>query len=583
MGMTTDIFCSSSTLLHSLESLLLLQLRELGFRRIVYYSASKKLHWLDNGTAELCSPTQRANRNAQSGSAVRDIRPGPLGSGLLKRPLASNTAVAAQTQEGAVRWHFGAMTDVEVVNTAKTWLLDRQLPTALIVRDTADLLTHFDRDAQRQMNEMFLDMQRAGTPGFCVLVFPQYHSTQMLIGNKETWGNLVSPMLTRSQDGAFLSSSVLVIGSPDEREVANALVEEGGQGLNDKKAILDKAAQLARRARFDYAKDNAQASLVGGLHYLSLHNWEVTMIPMTSAMERLEGMTGMAPIAAKLRGMVLLAKEEQSRSKSSSSPKPEGNVDVGRLNIREARPEGKINLHLALMGNPGTGKTHVARLIAEIYREEGLLETGHLVEVTRKDLVAGYVGQTAINTGAAIERAMGGVLFIDEAYQLSEGGEHDFGKEAIETVMKAMSDFNGHFAVIVAGYPRLIQDFILGTKANPGLARRFPEQNRLVFADYTPEQLHDIFSKYTVKQELALAKDLQEVLPNFFVNWYRARDPERFGNAGEVINLISTMDQLRILREGVNGPRTLQREDVPEGLRMHVPVQAASDCHDAME
>ena len=129
-----------------------------------------------------------------------------------------------------------------------------------------------------------------------------------------------------------------------------------------------------------------------------------------------------------------------------------------------------FSLHTVFKGNPGTGKTTVARLIVQIYKALGILERGHLVECDRKSLVAGFVGQTAIKTGEMIDKAIGGGLFIDEAYALTKGGANDFGREAIETLLKRMEDQRGDFMVIVAGYPDEMKTFL---EANPGLLSQF--------------------------------------------------------------------------------------------------------------
>ena len=140
-----------------------------------------------------------------------------------------------------------------------------------------------------------------------------------------------------------------------------------------------------------------------------------------------------------------------------------------------------ITRHLVFVGNPGTGKTTVARLVAEIYRATGVLPTGHLVEVDRSELVAGYVGQTAIKTAQVIDSAVGGVLFIDEAYALADD---DFGSEAVETLVKGMEDHREDLVVIVAGYPAPMEQFV---SVNPGLRSRF--RKTITFADYSVDEL----------------------------------------------------------------------------------------------
>ncbi|MDY5730191.1 MAG: AAA family ATPase [Eubacteriales bacterium] len=189
-----------------------------------------------------------------------------------------------------------------------------------------------------------------------------------------------------------------------------------------------------------------------------------------------------------------------------------------------------LSLHMVFSGNPGTGKTMIARLMARIYRSLGILSRGHLVEVDRSGLVAGFVGQTAIKTQDVLQKAMGGVLFIDEAYALSNKQGNDFGQEAIDTILKAMEDHRDNLIVIVAGYTELMQDFI---QSNPGLQSRF---NRfLEFADYTASELIDIFRMRCEKSAYVLAEDATNLLKEILE--YEQKNNENFGNARGVRNL----------------------------------------------
>ena len=165
------------------------------------------------------------------------------------------------------------------------------------------------------------------------------------------------------------------------------------------------------------------------------------------------------------------------------------------------------------MGNPGTGKTTVARCVARIYKCLGLLSKGQLVETDRSGLVAGYVGQTAIKTQEVIQSAIGGVLFIDEAYTLSNGGANDFGQEAIDTLLKAMEDHRDDLVVIVAGYDDLMGDFI---HSNPGLESRF---NRYIhFEDYSADQMFSIFESLCSKNQYELSYDAEDAVKSYFSN-----------------------------------------------------------------
>ncbi len=226
-----------------------------------------------------------------------------------------------------------------------------------------------------------------------------------------------------------------------------------------------------------------------------------------------------------------------------------------------------MNLHWVLRGNPGTGKTTVAELIGKVYKEIGLLSRGHTVKVTRADLVAEYVGQTAVKTKQCIERAMGGVLFIDEAYTLKRAGSSggDFGQEAIDTLLEQMSDRNGEFAVIVAGYPREMEVFL---QSNPGLASRF-EKNFLL-KDYTAEELCQIFLQKCRKWKFVLAEDLQEVLKPLFAHMIDAR-LKSWANGREAENLEKRMRKLWARDpELQDGQRVYALRHLPEQYRVYL-------------
>ena len=194
-------------------------------------------------------------------------------------------------------------------------------------------------------------------------------------------------------------------------------------------------------------------------------------------------------------------------------------------------PEIPMSRHLVFVRNPGTGKTTVARILAEIHHQLGILSQGQLIEVDRSGLVAGYVGQTALKTQDAIQSALGGILFIDEAYALAKpDSSNDFGQEAIDTILKAMEDHRDDFIVIVAGYPDLMKTFI---NSNPGLKSRFSKY--IYFPDYTPEERLDIFKLQCKNAGLTLENGASEIAFDYLRSSYEHRD-SNFANGRSVRN-----------------------------------------------
>lgn len=228
-------------------------------------------------------------------------------------------------------------------------------------------------------------------------------------------------------------------------------------------------------------------------------------------------------------------------------------VTVYKMRKAHGLPTLDMSLHMVFSGNPGTGKTMIARLMARVYHSLGILSKGHLVEVDRGGLVAGYVGQTAIKTGDAVKKALGGVLFIDEAYALNGGGENDFGQEAIDTLLKAMEDHRDDLVVIVAGYDGLMDAFI---HSNPGLESRF---NRyLHFDDYTLDEMMLIFESQCKKNQYVLDEAAREAVKALIDE--ANTNSISFGNARGVRNVFE-----RVLVQQANRLSALEnpsREDL---------------------
>ncbi|MDP2096100.1 MAG: AAA family ATPase, partial [Hydrogenophaga sp.] len=245
---------------------------------------------------------------------------------------------------------------------------------------------------------------------------------------------------------------------------------------------------------------------------------EGTAEDLSEPLHALDAMVGLAPVKQQVRKLVSFAR-------------------IQNLREREGLPTLPTTLHMVFSGSPGTGKTSVARIYARLLRSIALVDRGHLVEVDRGALVAGYVGQTAAKTHAVVDQALGGVLFIDEAYTLSQGGENDFGREAIDTLVKRLEDDRGKFVVILAGYTSAIDEFL---KSNAGLASRFP--HKIEFPDYSPSELAEIFFRISAEHRFNAEPSLLTAVLAHAESEYASRDA-RFGNARFIRNLFEQVVQ----------------------------------------
>ena len=297
-------------------------------------------------------------------------------------------------------------------------------------------------------------------------------------------GRLIGPV-------ALVGAMLLAVFCPVKTDKADS-VQSGGPAAaatNDTSSI---AEQALPGVRYTPASTNA--------------------VTVEEALAELNGLVGLKPVKAEVTRFVKFVRVAQQRKAQGLKVAP-------------------ISYHMVFTGNPGTGKTTVARIMAKIYKALGVVEKGHLVECDRGALVAGYTGQTAIKTGEVIDSALGGVLFVDEAYALVNGKDDSYGQEAISTLLKRMEDDRDRLVVIVAGYTKEMKTFI---DANSGLASRF--NHYVEFPDYTAEELSEIFRANAKKSQYVLSAEAERDLDAFIAAKTANRD-RKFGNARWVRNL----------------------------------------------
>ncbi len=256
--------------------------------------------------------------------------------------------------------------------------------------------------------------------------------------------------------------------------------------------------------------------------------------PEEDPMETLDKLIGLDTIKADVKELTNFVKIQKTRK------------DAGLKSV-------PVSLHLVFTGNPGTGKTTVARIISKLYKNIGVLSKGQLVETDRSGLVAGYVGQTAIKTQELIKKAMGGVLFIDEAYALSQKDDA-FGQEAIDTILKAMEDHRDDLVVIVAGYTEPMEKFI---NSNPGLKSRFNKY--IEFPDYTIDELMDIFDMNCKKYDYVIEDDTKQHVKEL-ISQRKLASNGNFANAREIRNLFEEIITNQASR--IAGIEDLKPEDM---------------------
>jgi SpoVK/Ycf46/Vps4 family AAA+-type ATPase len=581
-GSTDEVFIGQDYIERWLEAELWERLRAEGFRRVAYSSSHDGLYFLDAESRRLTRPgaPSQAGGPAQD-SAPRKMGPrfrGPMGDTVLTGQPAelarasdpgrasgpaqvpkglapgdsSQTSAAPADATGGTRRRPRTMADPFQVSNIDYLMRQTEHATAVIFPQAEESLRYLEAD--RPLAAAIVDWFHRPSGNLCVLVFRHHNLNEIQdlirsLGRFDRLQTFVAEAMRGEGHGAVR------VPPPDQAELERLIqlmrcrrgfsVADWRQVGAMARAMSVAPGRLARYWFFELGRLEPGDSL--SLATFRERKWLTNGSEEDrSAEERLAALRGLDSVKEHITRLRWAMKAERRLQAEGRS---------GRA--------AASSHHLVFTGNPGTGKTTVAELVGEIYREMGVLRRGHVVRAEARDLIAGYIGQTATQASETIDRALDGVLFIDEAYRLhtenASGGGADFGQEAIDTLLSRMEDDRDRLVVVVAGYPDKMDAFL---DSNPGLRSRFPVANRIEFPDYDPDDLLAILLDQLTDRGLRWDSAMEEELRQVTKGMYEHRG-RGFGNAREMRDLAQEIAGAWAARTRANTTRPIEPSDVP--------------------
>lgn len=533
-----DVYINNNNDELNIEQALQTELKSQGYQRIVFSAPHRPIFFLDKQSEEVTWPSASQQNTgdeiSDSNSYRTRVGSGPFGPQMLKNQEPSSSSPPLKER---------GMGDISLINLLNSIMIDtRRGRSAVVFLQAETVLQHFD--SRRIMAGMIGEWARlpVSNRNVCILVFSALDLEQL----KDHTAYITVPEIRNSILEPTIGSYAQVkkITSPQKDELLRVIMRSG----------------IDNSSRINSARLTEMIQAEGGSMRLWLHRLKSVKRLDEQAIRdsgwfqafRDPGM----PASVKLDRLVGLQNIKERVSELT--------LWIDTIN-KDEKAEHPL-LHMLFEGNPGTGKTTVARLIGELFFERGILKKGHLVEATSTDLVAEYVGGTATKTTNLVESALDGVLFIDEAYTLSEEGRGGYGIEAIDTLIPLLENHRGRLVVILAGYSSRMKKFMT---SNPGLARRIPRENIFTFADYSPEELWAIMKLELERRSIPYQSEMEAKLRETVTDLYAVRT-ENFGNAGEIRNLVDAMERRRAVRirvDRIQNDSPLNEEDIPENYR----------------
>jgi len=607
-GHLDDMFISRNLQKNNFRPFLNGYLKNLGYEQIVFYSGAKNVgkFVLDDESAILAINKNKGLRQASSSNTeqkpaekkrrrIMNPRAGATTAEASSQPESpktqeSNTTTQVQNDNKDVKLTYKQpkITPVEFLDDAKKMMADTSHKSAIVFTFFQDFFT--DRSAPLQpylelVSHLWDEYTHEVNENICIFLAPQMSNSDL----SKMFDNMENGFVLKNRffndNGTINRRSTIEVGLPNLDELGYMLeylriIGDGGKKLSfkqeDKKDITSSLMYLSREADKDENRSGYLHAIYNNIVDYMKKSEEYVVdfteedvkkiysqykkIDETDPFEKLKNTKGWESVATRIEEILkdyrmkkAAAEEKSGKGKKNKADKPawaNERIDSETENIGYRYPVP----HFILRGNPGVGKTTVARLIGQIFYDEGILLKGNTIEAKRDDLVDQYVGGTAIKTTECVERAQEGVLFIDDAYSLLEkGDDHNYPKEAIDTLVPIMTNPDKYrFCMIMAGYPEPMDELL---EMNSGLRSRFSKANILTIEDYKPDLLQEIFVSNCRKDGYRFIGDEEGETPLdldlFFTNLYNQRNRADFGNARDIVALAKEVKMQCSLRDDV--------------------------------
>lgn len=565
-GETSDEFCKSNLEFANLHKILHNHLKKLDYQRIVFYEGTKGM-CCDQKSFDLAFDLKKVSKENTSKPIQDKVFTGVLGARVIKKAISEEE----QYKENSSLKLQKNMNDVDIVRHFDTLIKDKTVKTAVVFCNLDDFIKHTEQQVLRDFSSNIKSWDELSHDNENIIIFiaPKDMKIQKDENQNERFDSWA--ILNNKQK----KENTIIVSQPYQDEIRNLINHY--RILKDLEVDwleFDENIKLLRKIVKE--KSLSLKNLASKIRNMTQEKRVFTKIEIGKLFEHNIESVGLEKLR-NLQGLDYLTDEIEKLVKYEKSKKIESqeicSSEVNRIIPQAKHSKTDVNLNIALIGNPGTGKTTVAQIISEVYKENGIFEVGHIIKAKADDLMGEYVGHTAVKTAEIIEKAIGGVLFIDEAYKLTKT-DNPFGEEAVNSIVEAMTERAGEFAVIIAGYPNEIKQFL---ESNPGLNRRFA--NQIIMKDYEPDVLENIFRNKMKKDEYIFDEEMEELFPHFIKNWFEARDEKRFGNAGDVLNLFDNMAKNSVF----DGRKILTKDDITdETLKQYLKIQTEDVMQEAL-